>query len=306
VSSIFFTYDGRSTVLYRYHLATLVAVLGFVHLGASLLAAQEREGVPAAPAAAPLPMPQAWDTSYVVLLETNADYRPSSQEAIQATLQGHLQYQLRLIAEGHTVMGGPLVPAEGAPLVGMTVLRAASAAEAQAIANADPGVAAGMMRASVRTWTTPAGGAARRAAPATARDSVVAVVDEVLRAMASNDVETSRRVLLPGGVGFSTRQTPEGMHIRRESNGEYLEWLAQNADVMVERMWNHSVAVHGAIATLWAPYDFYVNHTFSHCGVNAVQLIRTADGWRVANWIWTVEPEGCAPSPLGPLRQDQR
>lgn len=175
-------------MLYRYQLGTLVAVLGLVHLGASVLAAQERENIPAAPPAAPLPMAQAWDTSYVVLLESNADYRPASQEAVQATVQAHLQYQLRLIAEGRTVMGGPLV----------------------------------------------------------------------------------------------------------------------RADVMVERMWDPTVQVHGAIATLWAPYDFYVNHTFSHCGVNAVQLIRSAEGWRVANWIWTVEPEGCAPSPLGPVREDQR
>jgi uncharacterized protein YciI len=293
-------------MLYRYQLATLVTVLGLVHLGASLLAAQERERAAATPPAAPLPLPQAWDTSYVVLLESNADYRPASQEAVQATVQAHLQYQLRLIAEGRTVMGGPLVRAEGAPLVGMTVLSAASAAEAEAIAKADPGISAGMMRASVRTWTTPAGGAAGSAAPATARDSVIAVVDEVLRAMAANDVETSRRLLMPGGVEFSTRQTPEGLRIRRETNEEYLEWLAQNTDAMVERIWDPTVQVHGAIATLWAPYDFYVNHTFSHCGVNAVQLIRTDEGWRVANWIWTVEPEDCAPSPLGPLREDQR
>jgi hypothetical protein len=142
------------------------------------------------------------------------------------------------------------------------------------------------------------------AAPATARDSVIAVVDEVLHAMADNDVETSRRLQMSGGVGISTRQTSEGVRIHLSTNEEFLEWLAENTDVMVERIWDPTVQVHGAIATLWAPYDFHTNRTFSHCGVNAVQLIRTAEGWRVANWIWTVEPEGCVPSPLGPLGED--
>jgi hypothetical protein len=135
--------------------------------------------------------------------------------------------------------------------------------------------------------------------PATARDSIIAVVDEFLRAMAANDVAVSRPLMLPDGVEFSTRETPEGVRIWGRSNEEYLEWLAQNEDLMLERIWHPTVQVHGAIATLWAPYDFYVNGTFSHCGVNAIQLIRTDDGWRIANWIWTVEPEGCPPSPLG-------
>lgn len=51
---------------------------------------------------APLPVPQAWDTSYVVLLAANPAYRPASPETRQAVLQQHLQFQLRLIAEGHT------------------------------------------------------------------------------------------------------------------------------------------------------------------------------------------------------------
>jgi hypothetical protein len=147
--------------------------------------------------------------------------------------------------------------------------------------------------------------AAQPGVPATARDSVIAVVDESLRAMAANDVAASRRLMLPDGVEFSTRETPEGVRIQGKSNEAFLEWLAQNEDVMLERIWDPTVQVHGTIATLWAPYDFYVNGTFSHCGVNAIQLIRTDDGWRIANWIWTVEPEGCAPSPLGPLQESE-
>jgi uncharacterized protein YciI len=91
-----------------------------------------------------------------MLIEANPDYRPTPDHPVQSTLQSHFQYQLRLIADGHTLRGGPLVQAAEAPLVGITLLRAASLADAEAIAGADPAVAAGLFRASVRTWTTPA------------------------------------------------------------------------------------------------------------------------------------------------------
>ena len=51
---------------------------------------------------------------------------------------------------------------------------------------------------------------------------------------------------------------------------------------------------------VWAPYDFHVNGAFSHCGVDVFSLVRTAEGWRIAAVAYTVEREGCAPSPLGP------
>jgi hypothetical protein len=72
-------------------------------------------------------------------------------------------------------------------------------------------------------------------------------------------------------------------------------------DTFVERMWEPVVQVHGPIATLWAPYDIHRNRQFVHCGVDAFTLIRTTTGWKIATVVYTAEPTGCAPSPLGPL-----
>jgi ketosteroid isomerase-like protein len=137
------------------------------------------------------------------------------------------------------------------------------------------------------------------APPSTVQDSVFEVVQEFFRAMAAGDVEASRRVLLPDGVRFSTRQSPEGPLMRRQSNEAYLEWLAQNEDALFEYIRERTVHLQGAIAVVWAPYDFYVNGAFSHCGTNAISLIRTAMGWQIASSLWTVELAGCEPSPAG-------
>jgi len=99
----------------------------------------------------------------------------------------------------------------------------------------------------------------------------------------------------------------------RERDG-VLEWSIQtfaemraagagNDARMLERMWDATVFVHGPLAQVWTPYDFYLNGEFSHCGVDSFTLIKTAQGWRVSGVAYTVEPTGCAPSPLGPPRR---
>jgi hypothetical protein len=66
-------------------------------------------------------------------------------------------------------------------------------------------------------------------------------------------------------------------------------------------MWDPLVLVHGRIAVVWAPYDFHINGEFSHCGVDAFTLIKTENGWQIAGAAYTIEPKGCAASPLGPV-----
>ena len=129
------------------HAAAAVAI--FLVATTSGLEAQQ-------PSPALIPMPTAWDTSYVILLEENPAYKPVSEAATGAVMQSHFQYQLRLLADGRSVLGGPLTPSPGNAMVGMTVLRVPSEAEAKSIVANDPAIAAGIFRATLRTWTTPA------------------------------------------------------------------------------------------------------------------------------------------------------
>jgi SAM-dependent methyltransferase len=78
------------------------------------------------------------------------------------------------------------------------------------------------------------------------------------------------------------------------------ETFAAGTERLLERMWQPVVHVEGPLATLWAPYDFHVDGKRSHCGVDAVTLLRGDAGWRVAGITYTVQRADCAPSPLGP------
>jgi hypothetical protein len=139
----------------------------------------------------------------------------------------------------------------------------------------------------------------------TPRDSVIAVVNEFFRAMTARDTAALARIQVSSSMHYAVRQA-EIVTVRERSGVAWLRLLAAGSDTLVERMWDPTVMVHGPLATLWAPYDIYRNAEFVHCGVDAFTLVRTQAGWQITAVAYTMEPTGCAPSPLGPLRASPR
>lgn len=60
-----------------------------------------------------------------------------------------------------------------------------------------------------------------------------------------------------------------------------------------ERISFDVIKVDGPLAIVWTPYQFYYNGTFSHCGVNSFQMLRTANGWKIQYIIDTRRRTGC-------------
>ncbi len=47
------------------------------------------------------------------------------------------------------------------------------------------------------------------------------------------------------------------------------------------------------MANVWAPYEFYLNNDFSHCGVNSFQLFFDGIQWKIIYLIDTRRKQGC-------------
>jgi hypothetical protein len=142
-------------------------------------------------------------------------------------------------------------------------------------------------------------GGARGVGAQTAEDSVRATVQEFFRTMTARDTAGARRVLFDGGWTWGLRESERGLLAWRRSQDEYIADLAKPGVRLLERMWEPTVQVHGRIATLWTSYDFHLDGKYSHCGVDAVTLVRTDAGWKIVSFVYTVEMTGCTPSPLG-------
>lgn len=62
-----------------------------------------------------------------------------------------------------------------------------------------------------------------------------------------------------------------------------------------ERTWDLEIRVDGNLATAWMQDAFFLDDTFSHCGVNAVQLFRGDSGWQIIHVTDTRRTSPCSP-----------
>ena len=133
------------------------------------------------------------------------------------------------------------------------------------------------------------------------RDAVLRTMQAFFDTMTARDVAGARKILVPQGRFQVIDLVKPGAEPRSFSNEEYFAQLQASTQEMRERIWNPEVRMHGPIATVWTRYDFWIDGKFSHCGVDAFHLVKTADGWMIAGGAYTIEI-GCPPSPLGPLK----
>lgn len=60
-----------------------------------------------------------------------------------------------------------------------------------------------------------------------------------------------------------------------------------------ERIYDPEVRIDGRLATVWVKYDFLAGDKWSHCGIDAFQLARLSDGWKITQLADTRQTTGC-------------
>ena len=65
-----------------------------------------------------------------------------------------------------------------------------------------------------------------------------------------------------------------------------------------EQIYDLDVKVDGTMASIWAPYTFYLNGEISHCGINSIELLFDAEGWKITQISDTRRSDDC-PDPHG-------
>ena len=128
----------------------------------------------------------------------------------------------------------------------------------------------------------------------------IAAVQALFDAMAARDAGAIGDLLMDGAVFTSTVETPDGVRIGETDGADFAASIGQPGPALLERMWDPHVMIQGPLAVVWAPYDFHRDGEFSHCGIDAVSLVREDGAWKIAGIAYTIEREDCPPSPLGP------
>ncbi|WP_210486488.1 nuclear transport factor 2 family protein [Rufibacter aurantiacus] len=138
----------------------------------------------------------------------------------------------------------------------------------------------------------------KKATPAKLSADAKAVEAAVVRffdGMRAGDSTMSRSVLAPNARLFSVGAGKDGKVLPRETPmDKFVQMIAQpHPQVLDERIWDVKVNIDGDLATLWCEYAFYAGDTFSHCGVDAFQLYRSPEGWKIFTITDTRRKENC-------------
>ncbi|PYP79672.1 MAG: hypothetical protein DMD35_07530 [Gemmatimonadetes bacterium] len=131
------------------------------------------------------------------------------------------------------------------------------------------------------------------AAQSTARDSVLATVQQAFDLMRSRDTAGMRQLFDSTARLIGVRDTTTATRARTVS--QFLASVASTPAERIsdERMFDPEVRIDGPVAQVWTYYTFRSGTTFSHCGTDAVSLIRSGGSWRIVNFIWNVRTERC-------------
>ncbi|MCW5911848.1 MAG: nuclear transport factor 2 family protein [Cyclobacteriaceae bacterium] len=60
-----------------------------------------------------------------------------------------------------------------------------------------------------------------------------------------------------------------------------------------EPIWNTRIEIDGSFAQVWTEYAFYIGKKFSHCGVDAFQLVNQGSGWKIFHLADTRRTADC-------------
>lgn len=87
----------------------------------------------------------------------------------------------------------------------------------------------------------------------------------------------------------SIAESKKGTKFSEESAKEFIQSFAKFPKELQfeERLLDYKIQIDGTMAHVWTPYEFYVNGSFSHSGVNSFTLFSENNQWKIVHLIDT-------------------
>jgi len=126
------------------------------------------------------------------------------------------------------------------------------------------------------------------------RDSVVAAVNKLFDAMKKADTVMLKDCFSPNALLQTIKEANGTTSVRNEELTDFIKFVGkETVGAADEQIVMETIKIDGPLAVAWTPYKFYYKGKFSHCGVNAFQLVRLNKEWKIQSIIDTRRKEGC-------------
>lgn len=127
------------------------------------------------------------------------------------------------------------------------------------------------------------------------KEQIKATVETMFEGMRKGDSTMVHSVFSDEVRMFSSFTTLEGEEMLRPGSlTHFLHAVGTPHDqVWDERIWDLKIEVDDNLAHAWMNYAFYAGESFSHCGVNAMQLVKMNGQWKIVHLIDTRRKTNC-------------
>ena len=130
----------------------------------------------------------------------------------------------------------------------------------------------------------------------TTEDSIKLSINKLFDGMKASDAAMIKAAFADSAILQSVgidRKTGN-LHIENEAVNDFADFVGkQPKGAADERITYDVIRIDGQLAIVWAPYKFYFNGVFSHCGVDSFQLIKIGNDWKIQYLIDTRRRNNC-------------
>lgn len=126
----------------------------------------------------------------------------------------------------------------------------------------------------------------------------MAAVEQIFEGMRTANPGMVREVFAPDArfAVLDRRNGPARLAVQGVDG--WIAAIGESGGQWNEQIYDVVVHIDRDMASIWAPYTFYLDGGLRHCGINSIELLRGADGWKVTQLSDTRQTEDC-PDPLG-------
>lgn len=129
-------------------------------------------------------------------------------------------------------------------------------------------------------------------------DGAISAVEQMFEGMRTANADMVRAVFADD-ARFAVLDGRSGpTQVRSQAVDGWINAIGGSAGSWNEQIYDVEVKADGTMASVWAPYTFYLDGAISHCGINSIELLHDADGWKVTQISDTRRSADC-PDPLG-------
>jgi len=129
----------------------------------------------------------------------------------------------------------------------------------------------------------------------TTEDSIKMTVNKLFDGMKTSDPVMIRAAFADSAILQSIGRDKSGKSIiENESVNDFADFMSKQVKGAAdERITYDVIKIDGPLAIVWAPYKFYFNGVFSHCGVDSFQLVKIGNEWKIQYLVDTRRKKGC-------------